>query len=336
MLWCLAAAALFGASTPASKALLDAMGPLPLAGFLYLGAAMAVLPVSLQGGTPAKRWTGRNVAHLGGAVLFGGILGPALLLYGLRLAPSASVSLWLNLETVATAGVAWALFKENIGARVWMANLGVVLAGLILATPDGFAFAPAAGLVALACICWGLDNNHTAVIDGFTPAQTTLVKGAVAGTVNLGLGVAMNQPLPSFSMVLAALALGGLSYGLSMLLYIRGAQNLGAARSQMLFSTAPFLGVLVAWVALGEPIQGAQLAAGGVLILSLAAMLTASHDHGHAHAAQSHTHRHQHDDGHHDHDHEEAVDGWHTHEHQHGPQTHSHAHQPDLHHRHEH
>ncbi len=336
VLWCLLAAALFGASTPASKALLEGMGPLPLAGLLYLGAAVAVLPFSVAGGAPTTRWTRRNLGHLAGAVLFGGVLGPVLLLYGLQLAPSASVSLWLNLETVATAVVAWAFFKENVGTRVWLANLGVVAAGLILCAPDGFALAPAAGLVALACICWGLDNNHTAVIDGFTPAQTTLAKGLVAGTVNLGLGVVMSQQIPGLWMAGGAMALGALAYGASILLYIQGAQHLGATRSQMLFSTAPFLGVLAAWAALGEPIQGVQVLAGVVLIAAIGAMLTAPHQHAHHHAPQAHTHRHRHDDGHHDHTHPEPVAGWHTHEHQHPALSHTHSHQPDLHHRHEH
>jgi drug/metabolite transporter (DMT)-like permease len=54
VLSCLLAAALFGASTPASKLLLDeAVGPLTLAGLLYLGAGIATLPSAMKGGTAA-------------------------------------------------------------------------------------------------------------------------------------------------------------------------------------------------------------------------------------------------------------------------------------------
>ena len=103
------------------------------------------------------------------------------LLLGLQTAPSASVSLWLNLETTATALLAWAFFRENMDGRTWVANLLVLTAGVMLAAPENFAVAPSALLIGLACVCWGLDNNFTAVIDGYTPAQTTCAKGLVAG-----------------------------------------------------------------------------------------------------------------------------------------------------------
>ncbi|MCB9761360.1 MAG: DMT family transporter [Alphaproteobacteria bacterium] len=338
VIWCLAAAALFGASTPASKGLLDnAIGPLTLAGLLYLGAGLATLPFALSGGAAARRRDHRNLALLGGAVLFGGVLGPVALLVGLRTAPSASVSLWLNLETTATALLAWAFFKENMGARAWVANGLVVLAGLLLAAPQGFAFAPAAGLVVLACVCWGLDNNLTAVIDGFTPAQMTVAKGLVAGAVNLGLGIALEGMPPASSLLAAALAVGALSYGASIVLYIRGAQALGATRSQMLFATAPFLGVAVAWLGLGEPILWVQGAAAALMALALGLLLTDHHAHEHRHEPVTHTHAHRHDDGHHGHSHPDLpAEAWHTHEHAHEVLVHSHPHVPDLHHRHVH
>ena len=83
VIWCLAAAALFGASTPAAKALLDGLGPLALAGLLYVGAALAVLPFSFRGGSPRLRRKRKNILMLLGAVVFGGGLGPVLLMIGL-------------------------------------------------------------------------------------------------------------------------------------------------------------------------------------------------------------------------------------------------------------
>ena len=338
VLWCLGSAALFGASTPASKALLDgAMGPLSLAGLLYLGAALATLPSALKGGRSQRQRDPANLRRLGGAILTGGILGPAALLLGLQSAPSASVSLWLNLETTATALLAWAFFREHMDARTWTANGLVLVAGVLLAAPDGFAVAPAALLVALGCVCWGLDNNLTAVIDGFTPAQTTCAKGAVAGTFNLGLGLWLEGVLPSLGAVLAALAVGALAYGASIVLYIRGAQQLGATRSQMLFATAPFLGMALAWLALGEPILDVQVAAAATMAVALGLLLSSKHGHAHSHTAVTHTHAHRHDDDHHTHTHEGLPpEVWHTHEHSHDAVRHNHPHQPDLHHRHEH
>jgi drug/metabolite transporter (DMT)-like permease len=338
VLWCLAAAALFGASTPASKWLMgEALGPLTLAGLLYLGAGLFTLPTAFSGGSPARRRDPANLRRLLGAVVFGGLLGPVALLAGLRLAPAASVSLWLNLETTATALLAWAFFKENMDGRTWLANGLVVAAGVLLALPEQFSFAPAAGLVLLASICWGLDNNFTAVIDGYTPAQTTTVKCLVAGPINLALGLWVEGGLPTWTTIGIALVVGMFAYGLSVVLYIRGAQQLGATRSQMVFATAPFLGVLLAWGLLGEPVLGMQIGAAVIMAAALGLLLTSRHGHDHSHPATVHTHPHRHDDGHHAHIHPDLPDeAWHTHEHEHAPVAHTHDHVPDLHHRHRH
>jgi len=276
-----------------------------------------------------------------GAIVFGGIAGPVLLLEGLRRAPAGSVSLWLNMETVATALLAWLFFKEDLGRRVWSAVLLVVVAGVALAWPFEPGSAYAAALVAAACLCWGADNNFTALIDGLTPSQSTFLKGTVAGLVNIAVGLGLAGEMHSLGSVrdslFAALALGGLCYGVSLALYIRGAQQLGAARSQLLFSAAPFFGLALSWVLLGEPVLRLQVVAGGLMAVGIALMLGARHEHVHHHSAQTHTHDHRHDDGHHDHTHEDLpAHVRHTHEHSHSEKTHSHPHRPDLHHRHDH
>lgn len=334
---CLVAALLFGASTPASKALLGSVGPLTLAGLLYLGGALAVLPLSFRGGSVELRRDPRQRRLLALAVLFGGGVGPVVMLLGLKAASAASVSLWLNTETVATAVLAWAFFHEHLDRRTMVAVALVLVGGLLLAAPSGSVGWRAGALVALACACWGLDNNLTAVISGFTPAQTTVVKGLGAGTVNLVLGLSLEGARPGVGLVAAALAVGAVSYGFSIMLYISGAQQLGASRSQLIFSTSPFLGVFLAWTLLREPIGLFQVGAAAVMASGLYFLLTARHEHGHSHEAMTHTHSHSHDDGHHDHIHP-GLPAWvrHTHPHRHVPLTHTHPHVPDLHHRHKH
>ena len=337
LLECLLAAALFGASMPASKALLEPMGPVMLAGLLYLGAAAATMPWAWRDRRLVARADRRNLLLLGGAVLFGGGLGPVLLLVGLARAPAASVALWLNLETVATIVLAWAIFREHVHGRTWIAGALVFGASVLLAAPSGFGLGVAGLLVGLACLCWGLDNNLTAMIDRFTPAQTTFTKGLVAGTVNVALGLALDQGWPGVGVTLGALVLGLFSYGLSLVLYIGGAQQLGATRSQMIFATAPFWGVLFAWTLLLEPLTAMQGVAAGLMALALWLNYTERHAHEHTHGPTIHTHLHRHDDGHHDHAHTDLPhQAWHSHEHPHRPATHTHPHRPDLHHRHEH
>lgn len=333
---CLLAAALFGASSPAAKALLSSLSPLTLAGLLYLGAALGVLPFSLRGGSRSARRGKKNLARLAGVVLFGGVLGPLLLLVGLQRAPAASVSLWLNLEAPATALLGWAFFREHLDRRVVLAIVLVTAATAWLAGASGAALVPAALLIAGACLCWGLDNNLSATIDGFTPAQSTLAKGVVAGAVNLGAGLMLDGAALSVRSVALALLLGALAYGASIVLYVRAAQQLGAVRSQLLFSSAPFFGVVLAWLALREPILPTQLGAALLMVLAVVLLHRERHEHPHAHPATTHTHWHRHDDGHHEHSHQPAVDGGHVHEHHHAEQQHTHPHRPDLHHRHDH
>ncbi len=339
ILLCLGAALLFGAATPLSKQLLEPLGGLALASLLYLGAAIAVLPFSFTRSATKYRTTRKQLGFLLGAIVFGGILGPILLLFGLAQSSAASVALWLNLEAVATALLAWVFFREFIGRRTWMAVALVVVAGIVLSAGDLRSELIPGLLVAGACICWGLDNNFTSLIDGFTPEQSTLVKGVVAGSFNLVLAFSLSSPKWSYEVVLQALAVGGVCYGASITLYIRGAQELGATRSQLLFSFAPFVGVLGAWVFLGEDVQTVQIAAGVLMILGAFLLLESNHQHKHTHQATTHTHSHRHDDAHHKHEHSgggESGDGWHSHSHSHEKMSHSHQHLPDLHHRHDH
>ena len=338
---CLLSALLFGASTPLAKLLLSGISPFTLAGLLYLGAAIAVAPNAYRAGLSPAAFRAGNMGYLLGAIVFGGIFGPVLLLKGLDLGEAASVSLWLNLETVATSLLAWAFFREDMGARTWAAMILVTAGGVVLAAPFEGSAGMAAVLVVLACFCWGLDNNYTALIDGLTPSQSTFAKGLVAGCVNLAIGLklegGMEQAGFSGGAVIAALVLGGLSYGASISLYIRGAQDLGAARSQMVFSTAPFFGLVIAWVVVGETALLAQFAAAGLMILGLGLMLRGQHIHEHRHRAQFHTHMHRHDDGHHNHSHDDLPPSHrHSHPHDHEPLSHMHPHRPDLHHRHDH
>jgi drug/metabolite transporter (DMT)-like permease len=335
----LISACLFGAATPASKALLHGLQPQVLAGLLYLGAALGVLPLVIRERSFLWPWRAgpRTLRLLVGAVALGGIGGPLLLMLGLRVASSGSVSLWLNLEFVATVLLGRLVFREHLSGRGWIAAGGTLVAAVLLAGGEGGAGLLAVLLVAAGCACWGFDNHFTALIDGITPAQTTLWKGVVAGAFNVAVGGLIAGSVGASAPILAALLVGAVSYGLSIALYIAAAQGLGASRSQMVFSTAPFFGLLLSVTVLGEPLKGIQVLAGGLIAGSLALLFSERHAHVHGHDATSHQHRHRHDDGHHDHAHGDiAADVVHLHWHEHEPKEHEHRHWPDLHHRHRH
>jgi drug/metabolite transporter (DMT)-like permease len=339
VLMALLSALLFGAATPASKWLLADLTPFQLAGLLYLGAALAVAPAALRQGGFAlpRRADGPNRMRLWGAVLFGGILGPLALLFGLQAAASTSVSLWLNAELAATAALGALIFRDHLSGKGWLGVAAAIAASALLAWEPGSAGWIPGVLVLAACLCWGVDNHLTALIDGITPSQSTLWKGAVAGAVNLAIGTALSPLSASWYAVAAALLVGALSYGASIVLYIRAAQAMGATRAQVLFATAPIFGVVLAVVGLGEAFTlthglAALLFAAGIVFLMIE-----SHAHDHEHEATTHEHYHGHDDDHHTHVHP-GLPAWvrHTHRHEHESMRHRHAHWPDLHHRHSH
>lgn len=333
----LLSALFFGAATPISKPLLSHLTSYQLAGLLYLGACLGVLILVMREKRLILPWKMDrvNALRLAGAVLFGGMLGPLALLAGLHLASAASVSMWLNLEMVATAVLGHFLFKDHLTRKSWLAAAGILLAAMLLAAGEGAAGIRAGLLVALACVCWGIDNHLTALIDGITPAQSTFWKGLVAGSTNLIIGISLAPMTAPLWSVAGGLGVGVFAYGLSIVLYITSAQQLGATRSQLIFSSAPFWGVLLSVLLLGESFSGRHAVAAALFIASILLLFREQHLHPHAHETMWHDHGHFHDD-HHDHHGEEGGLDWHSHPHEHHPVTHVHPHWPDLHHRHIH
>ena len=193
-------------------------------------------------------------------------------------------------------------------------------------------------MIAGACLAWGLDNGVTAKIDQLSPEQVVLLKGSVAGLANMLLAFAFAEGAIDVSVgqVVAGLVIGATGYGASIVLWVKGARDLGAARGQVIFAAAPFIGAIIAWSVLGESVTVAQLIAVVIAAAGVGVSLESAHDHKHAHEAMEHDHEHSHDDDHHDHAHDKAVEGRHTHPHRHRPVVHSHPHVPDLHHRHRH
>jgi len=338
----LASAALFGASTPLAKRLLESVSALQLAGLLYLGSGVALAllwcGLRLAGVRSEAQLERRDLAWLTAATVCGGIAAPWLLLTGLRGMPASSASLLLNLEGVLTAIVAVMIFREAVGRRVWVGALVMLAGASVLSWSPGATLGistPALFIVA-ACLFWALDNNFTRPISGADPIAIACIKGLAAGSVNLLLAVAAGDSLPGVASATSALVVGAAGYGVSLVLYVTALRHLGAARTAAHFGTAPFIGAILAVPLLGEPIDW-RLATGFAFMLAATwTLLRESHDHEHVHAPQEHAHRHVHDEHHH---HEHRGDEGpepHTHPHRHERMRHTHPHFPDLHHRHHH
>ncbi len=344
VLYAFLSAALFGVSTPAAKILVGAVHPAVLAGLLYCGAGLGVAVLrrvwpSVVSGAPEAAVSRAELPWLAGAIAAGGVLGPLLLMIGLARTDAATASLLLTLEGAATALMAWFIFHENFDRRIALGMACLVAGAAVLSWSGTPTLASVSGPLAIvgACTAWGLDNNLTRKVSLADPLQIVVLKGLIAGPVNLVLGLAISGAIPSPSAVLGAAVVGFIGYGISLALFVAALRELGTARTAAYFSTAPFIGSAIAVVVFAEPINAQLMAAGALMAIGVWLHLSEHHEHAHIHEAIIHTHPHVHDE-HHRHAHS-AIDPPgepHTHAHEHKPMRHAHPHVPDMHHTHRH
>jgi drug/metabolite transporter (DMT)-like permease len=337
----LGAAVLFGASTPLSKFLLGSIDPWMLAGVLYLAAgaglfAVRIIRKGLQRETAEAALKAVDYPWLAAVVIVGGMIGPLLLVFGLSRTTAGQASLLLNLEGLATMGIAWVIFRENVDRRLLIGAFAILCGAAILAW-DGarFSFDIGGLLIAGACLAWGIDNNITRKLSSADPVQIAMIKGIVAGGANLCLAFSLSAEGPAIGIIAAAGVVGFFGIGVSLVMFMLGLRHLGAARTGAYFSLAPFIGAALAILLLREPVTVQLVLAGALMAIGLWLHLAERHEHEHVHGELEHEHRHVHD-AHHDHVHEDEVTEPHSHWHRHTPMRHKHPHYPDLHHRHRH
>lgn len=337
----LAAAVLFGAAAPFAKLLLGEVEPQLLAGLLYLGAGLGLAAVHFGRaalGIPAPEAPLRaaDLPWLAAVVLFGGVLGPLLLMLGLARTAATTGSLLLNLEGLFSMGIAWLVFCENVDRRLLLGAVAILGGAAILSRGGrGIEIDTGAVLIAAACLAWGIDNNLTRKLSSADPVLTAMIKGLAAGTVNAGLAVLGGTAIPAVRIAGASAMVGFAGIGISLVLFVLALRHLGTARTSAYFSLAPFIGAVLAIGLLHEGVTLNLVLAGLLMGFGLWMHLSERHEHEHTHEAFEHEHSHKHD-AHHWHTHEGLVSEPHSHWHRHTPLRHAHPHYPDLHHRHGH
>jgi drug/metabolite transporter (DMT)-like permease len=334
----LTAALLFGMGTPLAKQLLTDVSPWLLAGLLYLGSGLGLFVYRYIKHAPKVTLSRHELPWFMGAVLFGGVIGPVLLMLGLTRVPATSASLLLNAEGVFTALLAWFVFKENLDHRIALGMAAMVVGAMVLSWSNEVRIEgiwPSLAILG-ACLAWGLDNNLTRKVSLNDATWIAATKGGVAGAVNLLLAFALGAHLPRWSNVLGAMTVGLLAYGISLVLFVIGLRHLGTARTGAYFSIAPFIGAVIALM-MGEALTLQLVIAAALMAIGIALHLTENHEHEHVHEVLAHEHEHTHDE-HHQHEHDEPIASGikHSHWHEHLPVRHKHGHFPDMHHQHTH
>lgn len=241
------AAVLYAINAPFSKIVLEHMPPILMAGFLYIGSALAMLMVGgmrmlhgrigLEKSLEEKEWP-----YIVAMILLD-VISPVCLMMGLKMTTAENASLLSNFEVVVTALLALLFFKEKISRRLWVGILFVTVSCCVLSFEDmdSLRFSNGSLLVVLSAFCWGLDNNCTKMISDKDPLQIVLLKGLFSGTIALGVGFYMGETIESVWMVVAALVVGLISYGMSVYVDIYAQRYLGAARTSAYYAISPFI-----------------------------------------------------------------------------------------------
>ena len=304
------AAVFYAINVPISKVLLQHVGPTTMAALLYLGAGIGIGMMSLfnkKDREKAESLTKAELPYIVGMIVLD-IAAPIFLMLGISYGSSANASLLGNFEIVATTVIALILFKEAVTKRLWVAIGLITLSSILLSFEgtDSFHFSYGSLLVIMATVCWGLENNCTRELSSKSTYQIVMLKGPCSGLGALVIALIKRESFPGIGYIAIALALGFVAYGLSIFMYVRAQNVLGAAKTSAYYAVNPLIGALLAFVFLSESLSWMYVIALIVMVIGSALVvvdtLIRQHDHEHqhtfthSHGGSTHTHtvRHSH------------------------------------------
>ena len=291
------AAVFYAINVPISKVLLQHVGPTTMAALLYLGAGIGIGMMSLfnkKDREKAESLTKAELPYIVGMIVLD-IAAPIFLMLGISYGSSANASLLGNFEIVATTVIALILFKEAVTKRLWVAIGLITLSSILLSFEgtDSFHFSYGSLLVIMATVCWGLENNCTRELSSKSTYQIVMLKGLCSGLGALVIALIKRESFPGIGYIAIALALGFVAYGLSIFMYVRAQNVLGAAKTSAYYAVNPLIGALLAFVFLSESLSWMYVIALIVMVIGSALVvvdtLIRQHDHEHQHAF-THTH----------------------------------------------
>ena len=304
------AAVFYAINVPISKVLLQYVGPTTMAALLYLGAGIGIGIMSLfnkKDREKAESLTKAELPYIVGMIVLD-IAAPIFLMLGISYGSSANASLLGNFEIVATTVIALILFKEAVTKRLWLAIGLITLSSILLSFEgtDSFHFSYGSLLVIIATVCWGLENNCTRELSSKSTHQIVMLKGLCSGLGALVITLIKRESFPGIGYIAIALALGFVAYGLSIFMYVRAQNVLGAAKTSAYYAVNPLIGALLAFVFLSESLSWMYVIALIVMVIGSALVVVDTfirqHDHEHqhtfthSHGGSTHTHtvRHSH------------------------------------------
>ena len=297
-------AVFYAVNVPFSKLLLKEVGPTTMAALLYLGAGIGIGILSLfnkKDREKSEHLSKKDVPFVFGMIVLD-IAAPIFLMLGISYGSSANASLLSNFEIVATTVIALFIFKEAVSRRLWLAIALITLSSILLSFEGTYCFRFSYGslFVLLATACWGFENNCTRNISSKSTYEIVVLKGIFSGLGSLVIAVIKREAMSGPEYIAAALLLGFVAYGLSIFLYVRAQNVLGAAKTSAYYAVAPFIGAFLSFVILREHLSWvyvaslAVMAAGSLLVVADTLIRHHVHEHQHTfthtHDGTTHTH----------------------------------------------
>ncbi len=319
------AALFYAVNVPCAKRLMVDTAPTFMAAFLYLGAGIGVEIMYLfkfRKEKPEQKLGCKDIPFTVAMVVLD-VAAPILLMAGVSIGTAANASLLGNFEIVATTLIALLFFKEKVSWRLWIAIALVTCSSIILSFSGSGSLQFSLGtlLVIGATVCWGLENNCTRSISDKSSYQIVTIKGLGSGAGAFIIAMILGEKLPPLKNIILILALGYVSYGLSIFTYVRAQNTLGAAKTSAYYAAAPFIGVLLSVLFLKEQLSFTFLIALLVMIAGTVVIVyeTLVHKHTHVH---KHYVTHTHDGTTHTH----VIEHSHEHSHVVSEEKHGHTH----------
>jgi drug/metabolite transporter (DMT)-like permease len=274
----LLASALFGSVFTVAKVPLETIDPLALSAVVYIISGLALVPFARA----SFRLEKRELRYMALVTAFGAVGAPVLLLYGLQQTSASDASILTNGEVLFTIILSSVFFGERPHGRMGVFAVGLVVAGLFMATTDMefsetiIEFNAGNIMILSSMFLWAVDNNISRRLTTFSslsPSKIAMIKSLFGGLVILGIAVAAGKwpAIAAISgdlwLIIIAMAVSG--FGAALLFFLEGIKRIGTIKTMSVFSTVPIFGIAIAAIALGESISAFQAVATALVVTGI-------------------------------------------------------------------
>jgi drug/metabolite transporter (DMT)-like permease len=272
------AALLFGSVFSLAKVPLAKIDPLALTAVVYTISGLALIPFAKASFTFETR---DDYFYVVIVTIFGGIMAPVLLMYGLQQTAASTAAILTNGEIVFTIALSSIFFGEKPHGRIGLFAVILVVIGLVIATTEDLRALEntlqlnVGNIMILASMfMWAIDNNVSRRLTSrATPAKIAMVKSLTGGLVLIAITLALGKGSIiteiKFEMWILIVGMSIAGFGGALLLFLEGIKRIGTVRTMSMFSLTPIFGIVIAALTLGESITLFQSIATGLIIVGI-------------------------------------------------------------------